>query len=260
MRRSTISLWADSDFRHAIHQVVGPVASHMSGSVAILPSSLDAKDSFARLVEVTLPEVAQAEVLTPVSGSSAHRAFFTPMVLGNWIDRPIRSADSAVDSVTYPADVAQANHRIIVTDVVEIARTGPFVLDLPARYIHPRQRMRLLASGQREASAAEVASALPADLYVVCLAQREGLVAGSTTDPIAAELLALAMSELSFGAPRGFSGPWEDPVVQRATELQMGVLHPSAIVIVPDGPERNANWSRRIVDHIRLRLGITNQS
>lgn len=258
MRRAIITLWADKDFRAAIEHAVQPRSTHFSSSVAILPSSMDSKDPFARFVEGSLPENTLPYIVLPLSGSAAHRAFFTPTVLGNWIDRPVRATDAAVSSITLPREVAQANHRIVVTDVVEVARTGPFVLDLPARYIHPRQRMRLLTSGERAALAAEVASAVAADLFVICLAQREGIVVAVTTDVIAAELTALAMSELSYGSPRSFGGPWEDAVVQRATELQLGVLMPSSITVVPDGPDRQEIWARRILDHIHLRLGITN--
>lgn len=228
----------------------------MSGNVAILPSSLDAKDPFVALVTAALPEASQHFTALPVTGAAARRAFLTPNVLGSWIDRPVQLQDSSFTSATWPQDLAQANHRIIVTDVVEIARKGPFVLDLAARYLHPRQRMRLLSSGQREAQAAEVASALSIDLFAVYLAQREGVMLAVTTDIIAAELVAIAMSELCVGAPRSFSGPWEDPVVQRATELELGVLLPDRMRIILNGPDRDANWSQRIYDHVRLRLGV----
>lgn len=256
MKNATISLWADSDFHQATQSLLTAHVSHMAGSVAVLPSSLDAKDPFVALVSTALPEVTGPSTMLPVSGAAARRAFLTPNVIGRWIDRPVRSAGSALTTITWPQDMAQANHRIVVTDVVEVARKGPFILDLPARYIHPRQRMRLLSSSQREAEAAEVASALPLDLFAIYLAQREGVMLAVTTDIIAAELVALAMSELCVGSPRSFTGPWEDPVVQRATELEMGVLLPSRMRIVPDGPDRQAHWSQRIINHIHMRLGV----
>lgn len=256
MKNATVSLWADTDFVQASSAVLATYTAHMTGTVALLPSSMDAKDPFLELVQGALQESAHPIVALPVTGAAARRAFLTPQVIGKWIDRPVRSAGSTVTSVTWPQDIAQADHRIVVTDVVEVARKGPFVLDLPARYLHPRQRMRLLASGQREALAAEVASALPIELSVVCLAQREGLVIAVTQDMIAAELVALAMSELCMGAPRSFTGPWEDPVVQRATELDLGVLLPTRMHLVSDGPARNTHWAQRIARHIHMRLGI----
>lgn len=257
MKNTTISLWADSDFSQATNALVMPYTSHMSGSVALLPSSLDSKDPFLAIVQKALPEVARPFDLLPVSGAAARRAFVTPNVIGRWIDRPVKVQDSGLNSITWPQELAQADHRIVVTDVVEVARKGPFVLDLTARYIHPRQRMRLLSSSQREAQAAEIASALSIDVFAVYLAQREGVMLAVTTDIIAAELTALAMSELCVGAPRSFTGPWEDPVVQRATELELGVLLPNRMRVVLDGPERSSHWSQRIVEHVRLRLGIS---
>lgn len=228
----------------------------MAGDIALLPSSMDGKDPFVALVGKSMPEVARPFTLLPVSGAAARRAFLTPNVIGRWIDRPVKASDSPFTAITWPQDLAQAAYRVVVTDVVEVARRGPFVLDLPARYIHPRQRMRLLSSGQREAQAAEVASALSVELFAIYLAQREGVVLAVTTDIIAAELVALAMSELCVGSPRSFTGPWEDAVVQRATQLELGVLLPSRMRFMVNGPERSAHWSQRIFHHIHMRLGV----
>lgn len=257
MKNATISLWADTDTAHATDSLVTPYVGHMSGSIALLPSSLDAKDPFLNTVQRSLPEVARPFAALPVSGAAARRAFVTPNVIGRWIDRPVKILDGSLNAITWPQSLAQADHRIVVTDVVEVARNGPFVLDLSARYIHPRQRMRLLASSQREAQAAEIASALSIDLFAVYLAQREGVILAVTSDIIAAELVALAMSELCVGAPRSFTGPWEDAVVQRATELELGVLLPNRMRLILDGPDRSAHWSQRIVEHIRMRLGVS---
>lgn len=256
MKTATVSLWSDKDIAHATKAILSPYADHMTGRVAVIPSSMDPADPFAKLVEEGLPESVTSFPAIPVSGAAARRAFITPVVLGQWIDRPVRASGVAVSAIALPRDIAQAQHRIIVVDVVEVSCHGPFVLDLPARFIHPRQRMRLLSSGQREALAAEVGSAFAYDLMAVYLASRDGAVLAVTSDPIAAELTALAMSELCLGSPRSFTGPWEDPVVQRATELEMGVLLPSHIRLVTDGPHQHEAWSQRVVEHIRIRLGI----
>lgn len=256
MRNATISLWADQNFTQATNALITAHANHMHGSVAVLPSSMDAKDPFAALVAAALPEDTHPFTSIPVTGAAARRAFVTPNVIGRWIDRPVRAEGSQVTTITVPQDIVQANHRIVVTDVVEVARRGPFILDLGARYIHPRQRMKLLASGGREHLTAEVASAIPLDLMAVYMSLREGVVLAVTTDPIAAELVALAMSELCTGSPRSFAGPWEDPVVQRATELELGVLLPKLIRIIPDGPNRADHWAQRVLNHVHLRLGV----
>lgn len=256
LRNATISLWADQNFAQATVALVGTHASHMRGSIAVMPSSMDAKDPFVGLVSAALPEQSHPFTAVPVSGAAARRAFVTPNVIGRWIDRTIQSSGTTLQSITCPQEIAQADHRVVVTDVVEVARMGPFVLDLPARYIHPRQRMKLLASGQREHLAAEVAGAYSLDLMAVYMSHREGVVLAVTTDPIAAELVALAMSELCLGSPRSFTGPWEDPVVQRATELEMGVVLPNRIHIIVDGPNRADHWAQRVASHVHLRLGV----
>ena len=108
MKNATISLWADTDFTQATNSHLAPYVGHMSGSVALLPSSLDGKDPFLASVERALPEVAQPFTTLPVSGAAARRAFLTPSVLGRWIDRPVKIPGSDLNAVTWPQDLAQA--------------------------------------------------------------------------------------------------------------------------------------------------------
>ena len=144
--------------------------------------------------------------------------------------------------------------------MVEVARHGPFVLDVPARFVHPRQRLRLVSDRERSGLTAEVASAVPISLIVVSLILPEGALVAATTDVIAAELVALALSERCLGSVRAYTGPWEDAVVQRATELGMGVLVPSAIRLLPDGQSSKEPWADALLEHVRRRLGIPGTS
>lgn len=165
-----------------------------------------------------------------------------------------------VSTASLPRNVMDASHRIIVTDVVEVARHGPFVLDLPARFVHPRQRLRLVTDSERSELMAEVASAVPITLAIVCLMLPEGAFVVATTDRIAAELVALALSERCLGTARSFTGPWEDSVVQRATELGLGVLIPPAIRLMPAGAATHEAWADALLEHVRRRLGIPGTS
>jgi hypothetical protein len=233
---------------------------HLDGSVAILPSTLERRDLVAEAVQDELPAGSHPEILVPLTGGEARRAMVLPAAFGNWQEVPVTTAGTRVASVTLPRAVMSPAHRIIATDVVEVARHGPFVLDVAARYVHPRQRLRLVTDRERSELMAEVASVVPISLAVVGLILPDGAFLAATSDVIAAELIALALSERCLGSVRAFTGPWEDAVVQRATELGLGVLVPSAIRLLPDGSSAREPWADALLEHVRRRLGIPGTS
>jgi len=240
----------------AVAAALPPLTRHLRCSVAVLPASLEADDPVAMAVAGNLPPAAEPTILTPVSGAAARRAFLLPSVIGGWKEEPVRAAGSSTASVLLPEPLVDAAYRLVAVDVVEVARRGPFVLDLLARYIHPRQRLRLVSDRQRSNIVAEVASvALPA-FAIVSLGVPGGALVAVTNDVIAAELVALALAERCIGASRAFTGPWEDDVVQRATELQLGVLLPSGITLQTAGGAVNEPWAVSLLDHLTHRLGL----
>ena len=260
MRTATVHIQIEPALGRAASELLPTLLAHVEGNTVVLPSSLDPKDPVAAEVLEALPEDAEGRVLVPVSGGAARRAFLSPTVLGDWRDMPILAPGSQLDSALMPGAISASSYRIVAVDVVEVARHGPFVLDLAARYLHPRHRLRVIADTARSELAAEVASAVSIDLYVVSLTLREGTFLATTTDAIAAELVALALSERCIGSIRAFTGPWEDAVVQRATELELGVLLPSLIRLIPSGSAAKQPWADEITEHVRRRLGIPGTS
>lgn len=260
MRTAVVHIQVERTLDAAAAEVLPSLISHVDGSVAILPSSLDDRDPVAEAVQDQLPDSSVPEIVTPMSGSAARRAFLLPTVLGDWRDVPINIPGASMASALMPKPVAAAQHRIIAVDVVEVSRRGPFVLDVPARYVHPRQRLRLVADRSRSSLVAEVAGALPVTLAVVSLTLPEGTFLAATTDLIAAELVALALAERCIGSVRAFTGPWEDAVVQRATELELGALMPSRIRLIPEGRCAQEPWADTLQEHVRTRLGIPGTS
>lgn len=260
MRTATVQIQIEPTLHRAASEIVPAMTAHFQGDAVVLPSSLDAADPVAEEVLGLLPEETGGRIIVPMSGAAARRAFLSPTVLGQWRDMPITVPGSKLQTAVMPGPIATASHRVIAVDVVEVARHGPFVLDLAARYAHPRQRARLVADAARGEIAAEIASAVHIDLHVVSLTLRDGTFLAVTTDPIAAELVALALSERCLGATRAFTGPWEDAVVQRATELELGVLLPSRIRLVSAGSAAQQPWADEISEHVRRRLGIPGTS
>ncbi len=83
----------------------------------------------------------------------------------------------------------------------------------------------------------------------------DGWLAVATRDPIAAELWALALAERFLPADVEIQGPWEEPAVQRATELGMGIRVPADMRIVPDIPGEAAT-ARSLLGSTLERLGL----
>lgn len=260
MRTAVVHIKIERTLQTAAAAALPSLVDHMDGSVAILPSSLEHRDPVAEAIRDHLPVDSRPEIITPISGSAARRAFLIPTVLGDWRDVPINTPGVSVSSALMPKAIVTAQHRIIAVDVVEVARHGPFVLDVPARYVHPRQRLRLVADHSRSSLVAEVASALPISVSVVSLTLPGGTFLATTTDVIAAELVALALAERCIGSVRAFTGPWEDAVVQRATELELGVLMPARIRLIPEGECLREPWADALQEHVRRRLGIPGTS
>ncbi|HWV24837.1 MAG TPA: hypothetical protein VNZ58_11655 [Thermomicrobiales bacterium] len=260
MQTATVQIRVERTLQRAIDALIPTLTDHLAGDIAIMPSTMDHRDLIAEAVSGILPTSASPQVITPLSGADARRALVMPARSNRWTDIPMRIPGTHVASALLPTSLMNPPHRVIVTDVVEVARHGPFVLDLPARYVHPRQRLRLITDRERSDLMAEVASVVPITLAIVCLVLPEGAFVAATDDRIAAELVALALSERCLGTARSFQGPWEDAVVQRATELGLGVLLPAAIRLLPDGSATREPWADALVEHVRRRLGIPGTS
>lgn len=133
--------------------------------------------------------------------------------------------------------------------------TGPFALDLPARLLHPADRVRLAIRPDRLRMLADIAALAPPAACLALSPVGGGWLAVATRDPIAAELWALALAERFHPADVEMQGPWEEPAVQRATELGLGIRIPGdmrvAHVIPTDAPA-----ARSLLERIAERLGL----
>jgi hypothetical protein len=257
VQTADIHLRAERTMAKAIAALAPMLRSIAAVPIVVLPASLDETDPVAEAVIAALPAGTSAHIVTPLSGSAARRAFFLPSQIGGWRDVRVPVPGASVDSVLLPDEIAGAATRLVAVDVVEVARHGPFVLDLLARYVHPRQRLRLVADRQRSSLVAEVAAAATPTLSLVSLSVPGGALVSATSDAIAAELVSLALAERCVGPTRAFTGPWEDAVVQRATELDLGIPMPAGIALQPAGTAIGEPWAVELLDHVRQRLGLT---
>lgn len=136
------------------------------------------------------------------------------------------------------------------------SHTGPFALDLPARFLHPADRIRLAARPDRLRLLADIAAIAPPVSCLVLTPIDRGWLSVTTRDPIAAELWALGLAERFHPADVEMQGPWEEPAVQRATELGLGVRIPEDMHIAAS-VSRHAPMAQTLLRLTAERLGIS---
>ena len=242
----------------ALRRLLTGTAPFAEDSILLLPSTLHAGDVAAQSMRRLLVEQGTpASISTPFTATRRLSSMVRPVAIDPaWrvvsIDRP----DVTLKKVVLPTDLVDARQRILICDLDRVATHGPFVLDVLGRYLHPRDRVRVLATSQRQQTLAEVNLAAPGLIAMICMSVEGGALVGITTDPILGELAALALSELRIDRNVGFIGPWEDPMVQRATELELGVRLPSEIEMRWEVDERMDDAVSTIEDHVKMRLGL----
>jgi hypothetical protein len=244
--RATIEIAWVSDLSAAAGPLARVLPDAASAVSPLAPSSLQSGDPAVAAIRPALRERgirttvllprSPAALLAPGRGSAWHAATIDGR---RWrIDaRLARSPWSAIA-------VIDAGHH-----------TGPFALDLPTRFLHPADRVRLATRPDRLRMLADIAAIAPP---VACLAVSPaggGWLAVATRDPIAAELWALALAERFHPADIEMQGPWEEPAVQRATELGLGIRIPGDMHIAQDIPT-DAPAAQSLLDRISERLGL----
>jgi hypothetical protein len=150
----------------------------------------------------------------------------------------------------------RSNAYVAVLVVTSHLRRGPFILDLPAHFLHPADRIRLGARpGWTRLHADVAAMATPATTVILSPAA-DGWLAVCTSDTVAAELWALGLAERWLGPDVEMQGPWEDPAVQRATELELGIRIPADMHFADGDTEQVPAGARDLLMDIASRLGM----
>lgn len=248
----TITISTGSTYAEAVSDVLGTMSG--SGPVLILPASLRRTDPLAGTVrqELRANQIAShlilptnpAALIGQVRRSSEER----------WLEVELRAPDVPPMSITIPARLQGPESIWSVTDVDAVGGTGPYVLDLVARYAHPRTRIRQLASRRRSDAVVDVNLVVRPMRCVVGKAFGDTVVVGIVNDPIAAELFALALADEDLSPAHAVAGPWEDRVVQRATELEIGVQIPQHLGI--DLVTASGVAVRTVLERVMARIGV----
>jgi hypothetical protein len=219
-----------------------------SGSAAtpLAPSSLRADDPAVAAIRSGLRDRGiRSTVVVPRSPA----ALVAPGRGSAW-----RAA--TIDGTRWRLDARLARSPWAAVTVIEAGHhTGPFTLDLPARFLHPADRVRLAARPDRLRRLADVAAIAPPAAILVLTPVGGGWLALATRDPICAELWALGLAERFHPGDVEMQGPWEEPAVQRATELDIGVRIPGDMRIAYDIPAA-ASAARSLLYRTAERLGL----
>jgi len=249
----TITVSAGSTYAEAVSGVLDTMPG--SGPVLILPASLRRTDPLASAVrqELRASQVA-SHLMLPLNPAATLIGRATRSPSGAWIDAEIRAPDVPATSIRIPARLNGPEAIWTVTDVDAIGGTGPYMLDLVTRYAHPRTRLRQLASRRRSDAVVDVNLVVRPSRCVVGKAFGETVVVGVVNDPIAAELFALALADEDLAPGRSVTGPWEDRVVQRATELEIGVQIPQHLSI--DLVTTPGTAVRTVLERVLARIGV----
>jgi hypothetical protein len=158
-------------------------------------------------------------------------------------------------TVRLDRELVDAKSVAIVINLDRVGTTGPFALDLLARYLSPIDRARLLVSPVKLDIVARLNLIRPVDRFMVARTMTSGMVWIETRDPIAAELVSLALSEDLLPESRARQSPWEDDLVQRATELELGARYPGDIRLNYEANDDHPHVKEAIAA-LHLRIGI----
>jgi hypothetical protein len=214
------------------------------------PTAGPLRDELRRATPATVrfvcPPSSVAAVRFPVAGDP------------RWVSVPAAVGAERFERVVLPRSTATAGALCLVVPTVAGRDAGPLALETLARHAHPRQALAARLDRRRLGVAAELASPLRPRLIVVPSRIRGHPVVAATGDRIAAELIALAFRH-DLTADES-PGPWEDPLVQRATQLDLGVRTPRALRLISSWAGNPASPVAAsfvaLVDRLGLRLGV----
>ena len=177
-----------------------------------------------------------------------------------WVEVDLAGTGARVERVPVRREVAIAPALIGVGAIGDAGDAGPLAFGLWLPFIGPRLALAARLGGDRAPLGADLAAAVRPRLSVLVGYMGTLLVVAATPDPIAAELTGLAIRHGAVAGPAELPRPWEDPLVQRATELGLGVPHPSYLELHPvwagsvDSPAAQALDA--LADHVTDALGL----
>lgn len=186
-----------------------------------------------------------AEIVTPPAGGVISR------LAAGWTRIPVQHADARFPQIPAMRELVPPRRIMIVLDS-EAGHVLP--VECIEGYVHPRLAAAVRFSRPEFGAAADVALGFNIAAVVLSTTVNTRPIIAATPDLVAGQLLALALRAIAYADDEDRIGPWEHPVVQRATELGLGVNHPGQLALICLAPEDQAMIE--LCHRLRLLLGI----
>ncbi|MEZ4507261.1 MAG: hypothetical protein R2848_15765 [Thermomicrobiales bacterium] len=151
---------------------------------------------------------------------------------GYWTDVDVDARAQRLSTVKMPSSLVGSQRLLAINDLRNETAARPVIaIGLWAAFAHPIVRAGARFGGTTDGLTAEIALAVHPDRYAIVSRDRKNELTFllATPDIMVAELVTLALPA-ERGRFRG-PGPWEDPLVQAATDLDLGVRTPDEIDI-----------------------------
>lgn len=225
------------------------------------------RETVAAVAALARLQVPNVQIAFPPAALGVARALRRPGSGPGWVSINVSARTTHFVEILVPRELAAIGSLVAVTSIAGDRRPRPsLAIGLWIAYAHPKQALGARLTGTRHGLAAEIALAFAPRLYVIAGDLGSQIVAVATSDPIAAELVGLALQHerLRLGQATVLDpdleapGPWMDPLVQRATELRLGVTTPDRIALATAwaGPAGGDAALTALADRIRLALGL----
>jgi hypothetical protein len=185
-----------------------------------------------------------------------------PERLSTVILRRVARRGGRASSSTLPAEVVGAATLVAANDLRGETATRPtIVIGMWSRFAGARRRIGVRISTPEQGLAAEIALTVRPTVILLADVWHGRPLVVATSDQIAAELVGLAIRQ-AMGDGDDELGPWQDPLVQRATELDLGVRIPAEIAIRASSVETGSLTAiddfPQFVAGVAARLGVNN--
>jgi hypothetical protein len=241
----------------ALTNVLGSEAQLAAHATTIAYASEEVKSAARDMAAMFRDAGRTVELIAPTSLHPV-RALWRGGDRREWETVQVDALGGNIGSVRLPRVLTRADSLHFVAAVGDVNTRGPLALGVAARFAHPKWAVLARIAGDRSPRLADVALALRPGWIVLTGGVPPLAIAAVTTDLIAAELVGLALRREMTVTDTDMPGVWEDPLVQRATELRLGVALPTLLTLKTsweDGGTAPAAFDA-LCTRLRFRIGL----
>jgi hypothetical protein len=178
-----------------------------------------------------------------------------------WTSLPLTHLSDTLPHAILPTRLISATSIVLLVDVRQADSPRPaLALGSWREFLHPKQRLLLALAARRLVVDPEIAALIQPRAIMLIHAWDQGFLVQVCPDRIASELLGLAIHQATRCPAALSTGPWEDPIIQRATELDLGIRLPTDLIIewrwLGPGDQKDEDRSVELAEMVASRLGV----